>query len=294
MTERKNKYPYFSKVFTDLLEEWKKENDKTQEKFMELIGVQTVNSITHYKKGYSYPKKNTLQKICEVLDVDESVFTPKSPTERYENDPLYITAVGKDRSRFAKEIGFDMRLLSVLRKLINFEEEFPIYSNIVQTNNKEFIRNPNFLDSQIIQEEELKDLQIQHNDKTITLHNVDLMFLKEVQDQVVKYVKFLFYERSKEMLAEIQSINKDYIRDYVVITVDGNPIPDNEKLAFLNNKAQPFDSVEGFENALQNARESTSNKKEIHIEFKPIDEEFMLKHDRFRITNNRKDGTDNG
>ena len=292
MTERKNKFPYFSKVFTDLLEEWKKENDKTQEDFMELIGVQTVNSITHYKKGYSYPKKNTFQKICEVLDVDESVFTPKSPTERYENDPLYITAVGKDRSRFAKGIGFDMRLLSVLRKLINFEEEFPIYSNIVQTNNKEFIRNPNFLDSQTIQEEELKDLQIQRNSKTVTLHNADLMFLKEVQDQVTQYVKFLFYERSKEMENEISNINEDYLREYVTVLVNGNPVPGDKKKEYLKSNTHSYSNAEEFEKALSKARKNAGE--DVSITYKPFDEEFMLKHDRFRITNNRKEGKENG
>lgn len=288
---------YRSRKFNELIQPWKEQqkskgNDYSDKALANELQV-SRQSIVNWKKGKEADKYNK-ERLCKFFGVDNDYFDLIDSIDRWQFDEPFVTAKANDRSNYAREIGFDMRLLSVLRKLINFEEEFPIYSNIVQTNNKEFIRNPNYLDSQTIQEEELKDLQIQREDQTITLHNVDLMFLKEVQDQVVKYVKFLFYERSKEMLAEIQSINKDYIRDYVVITVDGNPIPDNEKLAFLNNKAQPFDSVEGFENALQNARESTSNKKEVHIEFKPIDIDFKLKHDRFMIATVGKDGTDNG
>lgn len=288
---------YRSRKFNELIQPWKEQqkskgNDYSDKALANELQV-SRQSIVNWKKGKEADKYNK-ERLCKFFGVDNDYFDLIDSTDRWQFDEPFVTAKANDRSNYAREIGFDTRLLSVLRKLINFEEEFPIYSNIVQTNNKEFIRNPNFLDSQTIQEEELKGLQIQHDGETITLHNADLMFLKEVQDQVTQYVKFLFYERSKEMLAEIQRINKDYLRDYVIITIDGNPIPDDEKQTYLNNSVQSFDSIESFKNALQKARESTDNKKEIHIEFKPIDEEFMLKHDRFRITNNRKDGTDNG
>ena len=286
------KHEFFGKVLTEKLKELKANTGMTQEQFAESVGVQTPNSVTDWKKGYSKPKKETLKKICEILKCDISDFSPKAYSDLYKYDLPFVTKVGKDRSQFAEEIGFDMRLLSVLRKLVNFEEEFPIYSNIVQTNNKEFIRNPNFLDSQTIQEEELKGLQVQHDGRTITLHNADLMFLKEVQDQVAQYVKFLFYERSKEMENEISNINEDYLREYVTVLVNGDPVPGDKKKEYLKSNTLAYSNAEEFEKALSKARKNAGE--DVSITYKPFDEEFMLKHDRFRITNNRKDGTDNG
>ena len=213
--KQKAENEYFAHVFTKLLNEWKKTHPgKSQEDFAELVGVMSANSVSDWKRGKSFPSEKTMQKICEVLKVDESTFYPKLKEDKYKYDPQFITKIGRDRSEFAKKIGFDMELLAVLRRLVNFEELFPIYSNIVPDPDSPFfepkyIRNPKFADSRTIVDDELRDLQLSRSGKLITLHDVDLVFLKEVQDQISLLVEFLFYKRSKEMETEVQKFNDD-------------------------------------------------------------------------------------
>lgn len=218
------KHEFFGKVLTEKLKELKAETGMTQEQFAESVGVQTPNSVTDWKKGYSKPKKETLKKICEVLKCDISDFSPKTHSDLYKYDLPFITKVGKKRSQFAKEIGFDMRLLSILREHINFDEDFPIYSNITRITHDlpgfhgnpfaavpEYIRNPNFADSKTIADDELKDLQIYRDNKTITFSDADILFLKHVQDQIIEYASYLFYKRQKEMVKEVQAVNDELI-----------------------------------------------------------------------------------
>ena len=72
----KEQYKYFSIVFTNELDKWNaKDKKNTQEKFAELVDLASKNSITDYKKGYSFPESYTLKKIAEVLNVDVNIFT---------------------------------------------------------------------------------------------------------------------------------------------------------------------------------------------------------------------------
>lgn len=64
---------YFSRVITEKINEWCKVNNKKQYEFAELIGVQE-NLVCNYKNGKTKPSDKTLDKICEVLGCDRSVF----------------------------------------------------------------------------------------------------------------------------------------------------------------------------------------------------------------------------
>ena len=62
-------------------------------------------------------------------------------------------------------------------------------------------------------DKELSFLQVKRNDKRITMHEMDLMFLKDVQDKVADFVEVLFYKKQKEMEESIQKAN-DFIEEY--------------------------------------------------------------------------------
>ncbi len=67
---------YFAVVFSRELDRWKKENSKSQEDFAVDIGLKGKNMITRYKKGEAYPEPETLDRICNVLGVEKSIFYP--------------------------------------------------------------------------------------------------------------------------------------------------------------------------------------------------------------------------
>lgn len=67
---------YFASIFSRELERWKKETKKSQEDFAVAIGLSGKNMITRYKKGVAYPEPETLESICSVLGVDQSIFYP--------------------------------------------------------------------------------------------------------------------------------------------------------------------------------------------------------------------------
>lgn len=67
---------YFAAIFSRELERWKKETKQSQEDFAISIGLMGKNMITRYKKGTAYPEPDTLEQICDVLGVEQSIFYP--------------------------------------------------------------------------------------------------------------------------------------------------------------------------------------------------------------------------
>lgn len=216
MTKEKSKNLFFQKKFLIQLKDWKNARksegkDFSDQAFADEVGV-SRGSVANWKKGV-LPDSYSLEEICRVFGVKKEYFQINSREDMYQFSQEYITDVGRENAQFAEEIGFDMGLLSALRRLVDFEKLFPIYSNILPTLGRldsciTAFRNPNLANSETIQNEELKDLQIERDGKLITLHKNDLKFLKDVQDEVVRYVEYLFYKRSEEMEEEIIDISR--------------------------------------------------------------------------------------
>lgn len=322
MKRKKPEYAYFSRVFAEKLDAWKKEKDetgikRTQELFAEAIDVATANSISDWKKGYSYPSPKTMAKICEVLNVSESDFQPKAHGDRYLHDREFITEIGKANVTFAKDNGLDIDFVRSISGLVDFDKLFPKYSPIVpdKSNSPDFpsYTRQNNADSSAIIDEDLQFMQLKRDGKTYTLHKSDLAYLKEVQDQVAEYVEFLFWKRAREMEDEVKAFADDlktptvvkvktlikpeeveqYAIDLKSHTTKDKPLRDIEIVTPLEKPLQDkYLEIMEDQNLLKPENEDKLIKaiekiidigpgESIELIDPKVDKAFILKHDRF-------------
>lgn len=172
------------------------------------IGTVTGQQVSKWLHG-SIPELNNLEAICEVLDLDSNYFLPNRE-EKYRDSSKYITDLGRTTVKFSNEIGLDLNYLKAVHTLVDLDNLFPLYSPIVEDRTDiipMYERLTSFGDSAPI-DEELSFLQINRDGKNITLHICDLAFLRDVQDQVIEFVKYLFYKRHEEMHREVEEVNR--------------------------------------------------------------------------------------
>lgn len=185
------------------------------------------------------PEKENIDCICTVLGLPTDYFEPND-RELYGDSSKFITELGKRNVAFAKEIGLDLDLIKSLNGLIDFGKEFPLYTPICFNNpyvdyNTDTVevkagRDGEYWDhsnsAPMKRDEEidldLGFLQFFRDGKRITLHRADLAYLREVQDQIVDFVEYLFYKRSKELEEEVEK-TKELVKETVKVSklVDG-------------------------------------------------------------------------
>lgn len=210
----------FGARFSDQFQKWKNEvGGRTQTSFGKLLDPPaTRGSVMKWCRGDNIPTPDRIKQICEIFEVPEDYFDTNNAThdELYKHGSAFITDLGKKHVEFAKEEGLDLDLVRVLSKIIDFDELFPVYAPITKKVNNRSIDTmfiPHYersekMDSAPI-DDDLKFLQVNRDDQIITFSKIDLIYLKEVQDQVVRFVKYLFYDRTKEMEEEVESFNED-------------------------------------------------------------------------------------
>lgn len=219
----------FGARFSDLFQKWKDEGNRIGEKRTQtgfgklLCPPASRGSVSNWCKGEDIPSKDRLIQICKIFGVSEDHFDPENAThdELYKSSSNFIEGIGKKHVKFATLIDLDLDLIRALSHCVDFEKLFPLYSPIdhetydPETEQKVYDREVSFSGSAPVEEvdDKLRFLQIERDGKRITLHRCDLAYLKEVQDQVVTFVEYLFYKRSEEMKSEVQKFNDDLIEE---------------------------------------------------------------------------------
>lgn len=292
MRKKRPELKYFSEVLSKLLDEWKEKNPgKTQADFAELVGVATPNSVSDWKCGYTPPTKDNMKKICEILGVDDSVFSPKLDDEKYLYERKRISEIGDDNLSFALDRGLNLSTIIALRDLVDFDERFPKYSPICPGKSGVYTRQEN-ADSASI-DKDLKFLQIKRAGKTYTMHKVDLMYLKEVQDQIAYFVEYLFYKRAREMEEEVKAFNEDLKAPPIVGIAHSDEAKNKHTFTPLYQDIQDkYLDITNDENLLKPENEDKLIKAiedlvdicpgdAIEIRYPKVDIEYILSHDRF-------------
>lgn len=199
-----------------------KDGGKSQAKFADRINeirtkdgtrpTCTSQQVHKWLTG-TVPSQENIDCIIEALDLPKDYFVP-SHSDMYRESSEYITEIGKKRAQAAEEIGLDLNLVKSLSGMIDFGKRFPIYTPIrkgrdPETHEKTYYR-PDSADSAPI-DKSLEFLQFERYGKTMTMSDADLLFLKEVQDRIGEYVKYLFYERANRMSEIIDDLNEDLV-----------------------------------------------------------------------------------
>jgi len=271
-TKKEEKPVLFSVKFPEDLKTWCVEQKRqgkpgTQYAFAKQVGI-GQDRVSDWKTGRGGIPYKYLPKICEVLGVSEDRYYPKTHAERYENSKNCITEIGKKNVDFAVEKGLDLDLVRVLSQIVDFDESFPVYAPINNIIGTTVCRSVN-VDSAPI-DRNLDYLQVEQDGKRITFHIADLTFLKEVQDQIVDYVGYLFYKRKHEMKREVDRFNEDLAKsDYKGDWIPEEFILEHDRFAYL------FEDVK-LPNPRQGRRKATQE---------DIDRFFGSRNDQGKVVN---------
>lgn len=256
VTKKGEKPVLFSTMFPEDLKMWcinQKAQRKpgTQYDFAKQVGVPPYY-VTDWKTGRSGIPYKHLSKICEVLGVSEDRYYLKTHTEHYENSKRYITEVGKKNADLAKEKGLDLDLVRALSQVVDFDESFPVYAPFNRIKGSTVCRSVNNDSAPI--DSSLDYLQVEQDGKRKTFHVADLAFLKEVQDQVVDYVNYLFYRRKQEMKREEAQFNEDLAKaDFTGPFIPEQFILDHDRFAYLFTDVKVPNPNYDIENSTQKA-----------------------------------------
>lgn len=122
---RKNEY--FANKFTKLLEQWKKDNKKSQADFAELTHIHP-NNISRYKKGDVFPSDSVLTTIAKTLNVSTDCFYPSGDERFFYDDNLrYNQTIDslKKGATIAESYGISCDFYRWLAYSTNGFENFP-------------------------------------------------------------------------------------------------------------------------------------------------------------------------
>ena len=207
----------------------------------------TASYISEWKRGKWFPEEY-LEDIAEVFGIDVKKLTPSTSREQYRVSSDYTTELGRKMlDKACTHYGLDIAFLDAVRSLFGteFEEVFPIWTPIIlsksimpgldnairagavipnayvrgeRDNLAEAADAEDYIAHKIQMQVEVKDEDGKTDYRTVFLSEVDLLFLRDVQKEVIDYIEFLFQKRKKEMAQEVERCNVDaqHIVDGVV------------------------------------------------------------------------------
>lgn len=290
---------FFGARFSDLVANWKKaapEGDvRTNEKLAKELYT-TRSTIQKWCSGESIPASGVRSIICNFFKVPENYFDldTATPEEKYEHVSNYISEIGKSNIEFAKEIGLNISLVRALSTIVDFDDLFPIYSPIVKRSGSlpsgiTYDRLPKKKTFAKNIDKDLEFLKLNRSGDNYIMHKVDLAYLKEVQDQLITFVEYLFHKRYKEMQEEVQIFNQDLIE----VNVDGDPVAGSKKDYYIKQSignAVTFDTPADLLEALDHIKSEDPKGKNISISHRPVTWDFICEHDRFAKYTYGKEG----
>ena len=218
----KTKYLLFASTLEKKYKAWKKANHGSMEIFADLVGLSDRASISKYINAEQYPSKETMERICEALNTTEEELNSGSIADRYRLDENFTSELHKGYKLFCESIGLDENFLSFIRHEIS-DAEFPLFKRIVyQPKDMQFVYT-NELEAFSSGDHNIYQLDL-GNGKTVNLSYPDFVYLKDIQNEIADYIRYLFYKRHKEMEDELQHVNADLIKengDQISVAVPG-------------------------------------------------------------------------
>ncbi len=228
---------FFKDRFNRFYAEWKSAaSGHTQKAFAQIVdehyrsrtgedksGVANY-TVSAWSKGKWYPDKY-LPDIAFALGIEESDLTPAIHDDMYQNVSDFTSDIARTKmTAFCEEIGLDVTFIENIRSAYgnSFDKVFPVWTPIRQNPNPFssdfYIRaDKNIWADSAEVADDVKcfqfDVLVENEDgekekRKLLLSEQDLLYLRDVQQQVKKYIDFLFYDRRKAMRMEVLKANK--------------------------------------------------------------------------------------
>lgn len=186
----------------------------------------THQQVSQWLNG-TFPDDENLRCICEVLGVDPEHFTSPTEKELYKFSQHFMTKIGETRLLpYCEEVGLDPQFLVTVGNLLGegFGDQFPFWAPIgmnaktlFRSEDRRLYDRPDplkFWSDSAEMKPDVKMFQIEVKEegsdkkKLLTLTDPDLRFLKDVQDEVINYVGYLFHKRKDELRSEAEEASR--------------------------------------------------------------------------------------
>lgn len=223
----KEQYRLFASNFEKKFNAWRKENKGGQEYFAELIDVADRKTVSNYINAVNYPSPETMELICSVLDTTEEELNGGAHDERYKYDEHFTKELHLTFQQYADSIGLSSDFMRFVKSAVS-DSEFPVYSPIVSTATEpKHHRQPL---AEAFPCKDSNEFQCSIKGGTVNLGYADYQFLHEVQEEVIDYVRYLYFKRKKEMESEVCRVQSASTEKVNGVTVyDSLPIDEMKK-----------------------------------------------------------------
>ena len=224
------KEKFFFDRLKDLFEEWQRKEKSegrrgSQQAFADQInegksdGRCDYRYVSKWLNGKAYPE-TYINDIARVLDVDVEELFPQTHDELYKDSSEYMNALKEEEiTPYCDKIGLDEEFVKAIREQVDFDKSFPLFKPIHQNPNYIFdgkyyalvpdncLSDSAPMDDDVFQIKRCVDEE-EGSERLITLSRPDLLFLRDVQKEVSRYIEFLFMKRQEEMKDEVEMFNK--------------------------------------------------------------------------------------
>lgn len=202
----------FTPKFVELYEKRWKEKKKSQADFAKSINelyakydirdrwgedirICTPQQVSKWLHG-TFPDKDNIRCISEVLDVDPEYFTFTMSFEKAFHDPEYVNEEDQHFYEDMKDIGIERSFFDFLTGKELFSIKFPFHPRDLDTPFP-----PEYLDSGIRSKRrfEYREGKFRH---CVTMSLNDLQFIKDIQDEVERTIARMFWNKFEEYRQE--------------------------------------------------------------------------------------------
>ena len=225
---------YFGEQFTAFVNDWidggKAGEKRTQKQIYEGLGVSRA-AYQAWKRGETIPDDYNRARLCEFFgfnsDEFEKLFLNMSDFDRYRLDTDFVEELMKRNTLpYCEEIGLKTSFLLSIHQLFGRELGgiFPYWQPIeteplvlIDSDGvippEPYHRAKSDIFTSTAESPELGLLQIEVPDengsqKVVNLGKGDLLFIRDLQNDVKEYIEFRFMQRKKEMQREVSEANR--------------------------------------------------------------------------------------
>ena len=231
---RTKKQEYFFERLNDLFTDWQRREKSSGRRGSQQEFADRINEVEAQRSDsprgrcdYRYVSKWLNRKafpdtyidyIAEVLGVEVEELFPTTHDEKYKDDEDFMNGVKRfNIEPYCEEIGLDEEFVKAIRKQVDFERLFPLWTP-VGTNGTFFdfeyvLRSEDCLSDSAPMDEDIFQIKRTvdeegEDERLITMSKYDLLFLRDVQREVSKYIEFLFIKRRDQMREEVEEVNR--------------------------------------------------------------------------------------
>lgn len=259
--ERKIENEIFAKNLKYYFKLWKSEKDENEEenRSQALFAKKVLSnrkSVSDWMNAKTKPQDDQIERICGVLGIKKEMLYDSSDQEKLLYDKQFTREIHEHYQQYCDGLGLSHDFMKFLKSEIQ-DELFPVWTPIMEDGLVNPFEEDKFRRAtppKVYQSknEYQRQTVTEKGIRTVNLTYIDYEFMKEVQEEVISYIEYLYFKRKKEMEITVEKVNSENItkREDGVIFVS---VPSRKKMEEMD-RFEKYRTKEHVEEVLKNAK----------------------------------------